>query len=280
MVSKLPTKNMRRRLAREIVISVSLLCAVLVVSLAVFFLTTGTSDERGSPNSLAADSDGQSLQAKPAVLPWTTTGDYRSVDMGIGLTILTFRIQPERITVLYTLDVNKEQAEVVATSIELIDDRGKIYDVLSHNSLGSSQGVSLALLTVEPVDSESSELTLRVRGVSTSPVSGDPEDVIAGSWEVPFLRNHNPDAASGWTLAGRVAPDVVSGNGARLGLASGPGSAFTRVLVERSGRQTALFAYTQDGVAQPVTETEWHQLFQDARGYDDPGLPPEWSSAP
>lgn len=279
-MSNLPMKNMRRRLAREIVIVGSLLCAVLVVSLAVFFLTPGTSDERGSPNSLAADSDRQSLQAEPAVMPWTTTGDYRSEDMGIGLTILAFRIQPERMTVLYTLDVNKEQAEAVATSIELIDDRGKIYDVLSHSSLGSSQGISLGLLTVEPVDSESSELTLRVRGVSTSAASGDPEDVIAGSWEVPFLRNQNPGAAPGWNLAGRVAPDVVSGNSVKFALASGPGSEFTRVLIERSGTQSALFGYTPDGVGRPVTETEWHQLFRDVRGYDDPGLPDDWLAAP
>lgn len=278
-MSNLPMKNMRRRLVREIVISGSLLCAVLVVSVAIFSLTRSTSDESGSPSSLAAADDRQSLQER-VVLPWKATGDYRSDETGIGLTVLTFRMQPERITVLYTLDVNKEQAEAVATSIELIDDRGKIYDVLSHSSLGSSQGISLGLLTVEPVDSESSELTLRVRGVSTSAASGDPEDVIAGSWEVPFLRNQNPGAAPGWNLAGRVAPDVVSGNGARFALASGPGSEFIRVLIERSGRQTALFGYAPDGVGQPVTETEWHQLFRDVRGYDDPGPPSDWLSVP
>ncbi len=220
-------------------------------------------------------SQGPSVEEDPGIDAWDPTGEYRTEQSGIGLTVHSYRIGWDYIAVLYSVHSIPGLSASPAT-VTLTDDSGQTYSI-SNTILGTSLGVTAALLTTEPYKGRGSALTLAVTDMSISTGDAASSQTVPGTWSVTFIENQVPGAPMDYIQGGRISPEVMSAGDLTMAVAGQPGGRFIKLLIDRTGQQSALYGLVSDGAARPLTETEFHQLLLAQPGrVDDFPPPPDW----
>ena len=240
---------MLRRLRREAILTGSMLAVVTALSFLGYFLFgNGGGSGSSSPTPDAA--------GEPYVFVWQRTENYRAEKDGIGLTVHNFRISPDQIRILYSLDRSPPSPAVSPATISLTDDLGQNYRVLSNAILGNALGVTAGLLITETYSGKGETLILTVTDMVTSGNDAS-EETVRGTWSVPFMKSIAPGALVG--IEGMIAALPVTRVGdLTLGVAGPPGSRLPKLLIDRQGQQAALYGEVSGNVARPLTEAEFH----------------------
>jgi hypothetical protein len=232
--------------------------AVVAAGLALAYACGGDGEPIPTASPTTSPSGGEpSVGSHPAIMAWEPTGEYRAERVGIGLTVLRFSVRSVYMFVFYSLDHSTSGLDVSPGTVALTDDLGQSYDVVSNAVLGSTLGVNAGLLIVEPYKGEGKTLTLTVTDVSTSSSGGAPEEMVPGAWSVTFIENLEPGAVVDYSEGGKIAPDIVSAGELKWAVAGATGG-FYKLVVDRGGQQDALHGRVSDGVAQRLTEEEFH----------------------
>jgi hypothetical protein len=278
---------MLKRLRREAILTGSMVAAVVGLSMLGYLLL---SEGAGGPSSVSPAAPG--AQQEPPTLTWEPA-NYRTEQEGIGLTIHTYRIRPDYMAFLYSVDDSTPDVVVSPGTVALTDDLGQTYSVLSNAILGNSLGVTAGLLTVEPYRGQGKTLTLSVTGLTTSGDASATERV-SGTWNVAFIETLAPGAPVDYSEGGRIAPEVMSVGGLTLAVAGQPGGRFVKLLIDREGRQGALYGDVSGKLAEALSEAEFHTQLGAANeanaGFvpssirstsvaDDYPPPPDWPAA-
>ena len=271
-----PDRKFRRELRVVFLLSTIAVALSGAIYAMLLFSTSGSpivSVQPEQDSSPALNAFGQG----PPAIHWEPTGEYRVEQSNASMTIHKINIRPDSTVVLYTFDSGADEAAEPDT-IELTDDLGKKYSVVKNEILGSSQGVTAGVLTTEPHAGGGTILSLTVSGVRLTAADGTAAGRLDGSWTLPFVKNNEPDREPGYFSGARIAPEIVSTGDLRMSFDSFQGG-FFRLLIDRSGRETAIYSERSAGTLRSVSKDEWHRLFAEVNGFADPGSLPEWPSS-
>lgn len=245
--------NRLRLATREIAIAAGLILASVAFSVFMYltvFATDGATRtaDRPSPGQSLADSSQHHPQGM-ALDRWQPTGSSHVEVADTDLWIHAFRIQPDRISVTYSLAAKTEGK---SRTLQILDETGHIYETVSDRVFGSSGDVSTGVITTAPYRGDGKQLVLEL-------VVGSETGTVA------FLELTRPGPVDYDT--GRGIEPIVQTGGTTFGLASFPGGKSIRVIVERSGEESAFYGYAPDGIARSVSEDEFLQLWEAEERY-------------
>ncbi len=234
--------------------------AMVAVGFAVVCACGGEAEPIPSPGPAASPTEAEpSAAQEPPTWVWEPTGEYRAERMGIGLTVHSNIVNWDYMAILYSVDDSAPGLHPSPVSVGLTDDIGHSYDVVSNAVLGSTLGVTAGLLIVEPYKGEGKTLTLTVTDVTNSSGDVSPGKTVAGDWSVTFIENLEPGVTVDYTEGGRISPEVMSVGELTMAVGGPPGGRLPKLLIDRGGEQDALYGRISDGVAQRLTEEEFHQ---------------------
>jgi len=192
---------------------------------------------------------------------------------GIGLTVHTFSVNPDRITVLYSVDHSTPGLTASPAAIALTDDAGRTYSTLSNAILGSALDVTAGLLTTEPYTGQGKTLSLTLTDMITSRDASATER--AGTWSVAFVETLAPGVPVDYSEGTRIAPhDVMSVGDLAMAVAGQPGGRFVKLLVDRQGQQHAFYGKISGNLAEALSEAEFHAQLRAANEASAQFVPP------
>jgi hypothetical protein len=218
--------------------------------------------------------EGQRLVEGPGESPWESTGEYRIVSDGIGLTVVSLTVSQGGIAVLFALDAPSGNQVAVPDKVYLADDKGKEYEGRM-TVLGSQLGVTAGVIVTEPYDGGGASLTLAMAGATLSTASG-PASPVDGDWAVRFTENRRPGPAD-YSLSMKVAPEVTKFGDVTMTKAGGsPGLEYIELLVDRGGKQSAVYgAASAEGIL-PLGQEEFAAKLQAEMGGDELPVAPDF----
>jgi hypothetical protein len=208
-------------------------------SVSIYLLVAG-----GMSDSSGGTPGPETLEAlqEPYTSRWAPA-EYRAEADGNGLTVLAFRIDPGSMSVLYALD-SVDGVTLSPGEVGLTDADGRSYTVSSNALIGSEAGVTAGLLTTEAYNGSGGSLTLEVNTTyrdGAAPIS-------PGGLKVSFVENVMPGPID-YTTNMKIAPEVMKAGGLTLSKAGGPRMDNIKILIDRNGNQSAIYAFGALGVA-------------------------------
>jgi hypothetical protein len=145
-------------------------------------------------------------------------------------------------TVLYALDSTTGDA-VQVTNIYVSDMQGNSYDVKSNSVLGSQLGLTVGLLSMGAYRGETGALTIAAAVGEESLSVSFVEKRIAG----PVV----------YSLSLKIAPEITQAGKLTFSKLGGPGLREIKVLIDRDGLQSAVYA----SAGEPLSQSEFQRRF-------------------
>lgn len=256
---------------REFFIFATSLTAVVAISSSVYTFTRIDGESESPPASgegqVTADRLDYTSQDPPPIL-WQGIEDHVESG-GIALAVHAYRIQPSRMTFLYSIDAGEPGRVLHPGLVVIQDEAGYEYEVKDSATIGSALGLTLAVVTTEPYRGGGSVLSLAVESLS-DPTGSSSDEALPDHITIEFLRSSIPAPQTDFDTGGRLGPEVaVRAEGLTTGLASLPGGQYIRFLIDRDGEQASLYGFAPDGEGAGVSEEEYIALRA-----SDPGYPP------